>query len=456
MTTVNKLATRGIAWTIIDYGASQLLRLCVNLILTRLLIPELFGLMALVQSVITGLHMFSDIGIGPSIIQNQRGNNPDFINTAWTLQVIRGFAMWFLTIILAWPVSCFYNDSRLLWLIPIIGLTTIMDGLNSTARFTLNRNIFLGKITIFNLGVQFILSTVMVLLAWNFPSVLSLVAGLLTGSLLKMIGSHFLIPGYKNRFTYNKEVATEILKFGKWIFLSTVMTFFAAQADRLILGKLLSFQMLGVYSIAATFSAIPQQLMIGIGGNVIFPLVSQQLTSERAELRRKIASKRKILLIFPGFLILGLAGFGDFIIVKLYDDRYSQASWMLPLLAIGIWPAVLYNTASPALIALGKPVYSAIANFSKALVLFAGLPIGFSIMDYRGAIICIAASELPVYLIFAYGLWREGLSLILQDIKTTALFFVLLIIILINRNIIDIYQLLHTDRFNWSAIVSGF
>jgi O-antigen/teichoic acid export membrane protein len=88
-------------WTILGYGLSQLFRLAGNIILTKLLMPEMFGIMAIVNVLIMGSQMFSDIGLGPSIIQNKRGEDPDFINTAWTLQIIRGFAIWLLVILLA-------------------------------------------------------------------------------------------------------------------------------------------------------------------------------------------------------------------------------------------------------------------------------------------------------------------------------------------------------------------
>ena len=91
-------AMRGSAMTIISFGGQNVLRLGSNLILTRLLFPEAFGLMALVQVFMGGLQMFSDLGIQASIIQNSRGDDPDFLNTAWTIQVIRGTCLW-----LFWP-----------------------------------------------------------------------------------------------------------------------------------------------------------------------------------------------------------------------------------------------------------------------------------------------------------------------------------------------------------------
>lgn len=78
MLTLKKQAIQGIVWIIAGYGISQFVRLSSNLILTRILVPEIFGLMALMHAFVIGLSMFSDIGIGPSIIQNKRGNDQIF------------------------------------------------------------------------------------------------------------------------------------------------------------------------------------------------------------------------------------------------------------------------------------------------------------------------------------------------------------------------------------------
>jgi O-antigen/teichoic acid export membrane protein len=67
-----------------------------------------------------------------------------------------------------------------------------------------------------------------------------------------MVGSHWLIPGYSNRFAWDRQAVGEILSFGKWMFVATAITFLNEQADRLILAKLLSFKILGVYTIAYT------------------------------------------------------------------------------------------------------------------------------------------------------------------------------------------------------------
>ena len=83
-------ALRGSVLTAGSYATAQGLRLISNLILTRLLYPEAFGVMALVSVALVGLQMFSDLGLGPAIAQNPRGDDPDFLNTAFTLNALRG------------------------------------------------------------------------------------------------------------------------------------------------------------------------------------------------------------------------------------------------------------------------------------------------------------------------------------------------------------------------------
>ena len=63
---------RGSAFTLLAFGGERGLRFASNIILTRILFPEAFGMMVLVQAIIYGLEMFSDTGVNASIIQSKR------------------------------------------------------------------------------------------------------------------------------------------------------------------------------------------------------------------------------------------------------------------------------------------------------------------------------------------------------------------------------------------------
>lgn len=433
MSSEKKLAIKGAAWTIASYGGSQIIRFGSNLILTRLLLPELFGLMGLAYVFITGVHLFSDIGLGPSIIQNKRGEEPEFINTAWTMQVIRSLFIWLCLMLITWPVATFYKEPRLLWLIPAIGINTLIGGLNSTARFSLNRKMAVKQVVIFEFGLQIISTTVMIVWACLNPSIWAIVAGGFTGALMELVWSHFLIPGKSNRFAWDREAVKEIFSYGKWIFLSTLLFFLCSQADRLVLGKIFSLTMLGIYGIAFTLGDMPRQVIIALGGRVIFPSISMLADLPREELRAKIIKNRKLILI-P--LAIGLAifvSFGDRLILTLYREEYAAASWMLPILALGIWHTTLHNLMSSCLLAIGKSQYGAMGNFVTFLSISIGIPIGYHFMGNLGAVLAVAVGDIPTYLVISYGLWKEGLFCFWQDIKLTALFLGVLGILLFCR-----------------------
>lgn len=427
MSSLKKLAIRGGMWTIFGYGSSQVLRFGSNVILTRLLVPEMFGLMSLANVFLMGLELFSDVGIAPSIIRHQRGEEPDFYNTAWTIQVLRGFALWIGCLIITYPVSNVYNEPRLLWIIPILGFTTIIKGFNSTGLHLSGRRIQTGKVTRLRIKVQILSLIVMITWAYFDRSIWALIVGNFVNALLLMLWSHQLTDDPPNRFTWDEEAKQDLFTFGKWIFVSTAMTFLASQADRLLLGKLLSLEMLGVYSIAFFMSNVPEQVLKRLSGSIILPVISKLKERPRAELRQQILEKRKFALLASIVGLLILVTCGDVIILLLYDQRYVDASWMLPILALGIWPVVLTQTIDPTLMAIGKPIYGAIGNFSKLVYMIAFIPVAFSTAGVLGAILVIAFNDLPFYLAILVGLWREKLNCIVQDLQATLLLVVLVI-----------------------------
>src|SRR5436190_24241135 len=105
---LEKRLVRGSVWALVGHGGSQVLRLADNLVLWRLLYAEAFGLMAIVNVFMLGLLMFSDVGIGPSIIQHEHGDDPKYHHSAWTIQAVRGLALFVVAAAAAVPLAHFY------------------------------------------------------------------------------------------------------------------------------------------------------------------------------------------------------------------------------------------------------------------------------------------------------------------------------------------------------------
>jgi len=401
-------ALRGTVWTLGGFGGQQALRLASNLILTRLLFPEAFGLMALVAVFMQGLQMFSDVGIGPSIIQDERGDDPRFLNTAFTIQAGRGAALWLIGCLGALPFASFYGEPVLAGLIPLAATTALIGGFNSTKLFTANRHLWLGRITAIDLGAQACGLVVMVAWALAWQSVWALAVGGVVASGAKTVASHLLLPGATNRVAWDAEAARSLFRFGRWIFLSTILTFVAMQADRLIMGKLLDVGTLGVYSIALMLALAAKQVVKQVGTRVLFPAIAR-MGGKSEDLRRGIYKARLSIVLASTAGLLVLIVLGRQIVGLLFDPRYAEAGWMLQVLAAGVVASVICSTYASALLARGDSLATMLLLATQVAFLIAGTIAGFALAGVVGFVVGVALVEWLNYPVTAWFLWRRGL-----------------------------------------------
>lgn len=397
------------AWTVIGYVSTLALRLVSSIILSRLLAPEVFGLMTMVSIFLVGLEMFSDIGIHPSIIQNKRGDQASFLNTAWTMQVGRGFILWIASCIGAWPVALFFEEPVLVWVIPVVGLTAFMSGFDSTAVPWLNRRLDLGKITILGVVNQVFNYVIIVAWAWFSPTVWALVAGSIASTLTYTIATHFLVRGHRNRFEWNRDDARALFRFGRWIFFSTVLTFFAMQADKIMCGKLLGTHTLGVFGYALPIAMLAPQFIKQIGMQVAFPVLSEVARDDADTLDRKVRKVRMALIGVSMLVLVPLMLLGNWIVQLLYDERYSDAGWMVQILAGGALGGIVNSTYGSSLLAIGRSFDISCLLATHLVFLVGGGLLGYQLNDEVGFIIGIAAVEWLNYPVTAYIMARHKL-----------------------------------------------
>ena len=422
-------------WVSGGFATSQILRLASNLILTRLLVPEAFAAMAIVSIVLIGLAMFSDVGIGQSVIRHERKDNTTFFNTAWTMQVIRGVVLWLVCVgisVVLWVLQVnnivtgdnVYSLQVLPLLISVVGLTAIIDGFLPTALFTNNRDLKMARITIIDIGTQVISLITIVVWAWISPTVWALVGGTLVSSTIKLILVRKYLDGIKNTFKYDKAAAAEILNFGKWIVLASMVTFLAMQGDRLLLGGLISARELGVYVIAFFMSNSIVQVFSGLVQKIWFPVFCEALRSSSVNLR-SIYYKDRLKLDCAAFFIGGfLIASGTSIVELLYDDRYSDAGWMLEILSIRIALGTGSALGVSCLMALGISKVNFTSMFARTVGLFITVPICYDFYGLQGVIWAIGLNFIIGLPIIYWHLAKEGLFILKKELLPLPVLYV--------------------------------
>ncbi len=433
-------------WTLAGYGASQMIRLGSNMLLTRLLVPEMFGVIAMATTVMVGLAMFSDLGLKQNVVQSNRGDDADFLNTGWATQIIRGGLLSTVALVLALlvfaakqtglvPDGSVYADERLPAVIGVSSVTMAIAGFESTKLLEASRGLSLRRATKIDVAAQ--IAGLLVIAGWAFldRSVWALVAGSVCSAVVRTILSHTWLPGVSNRWQWDQAAFREIIQFGKWMFLSSTLGFFANCGDRLLLGGMIDATQLGLYSIALLMFGSIEASLSKLMSDVSFPALSE-VVRQRPGALKEIYYRFHVLFtslayFSAGFLMIS----GQSLARLLYDYRYADAGWMLQILA-AILLTVPFRLAAQAVLSLGMPrlFFNTIAI--RLVALFAATPIGFYSFGLPGALAGVVLSHfsyLPTIALYQirYGIFDIRRELLLLPVIVVGMGAAKLVVLLV-------------------------
>lgn len=388
------------AWMTLAYLTSQVFRLVGNLIMTRLLAPEMFGIMSIVLVIQLTLTMLCDFGLRVVVIQSRRGDDPAFLNTVWTLEVLRGLLIWILGLAAAtgllgaaWagllPQGAAWGAPELPAVIAISITATLITGLQSTKLITAQRHLEQRSIATIELIALLIGLVGMIAIGFATRSIWALVAGSLISALATTLMSHWWLPGLRNRLAWDRAAISEIYSAGRWVLLSSLLLVLSANADRMLLASFIGAAELGLYSIAVNLILLIESVGSKLFSTVILASLSATAREDISALRNSLSRQRVAIdvgsLAASGMLFV----LGPSIVNVLYDDRYSAAGPMLQILALTLI-FTRYNIFPAAYLAIGRPELTATVNTIKLISLLATLPLFYYLFQTTGAIFAVA------------------------------------------------------------------
>jgi len=420
-------------WVASVFVFGQVLRFGSNLVLTRLLVPDMFGVMAIVTVVQVGLTMFSDVGLLQNVVQSRRGLERLFLNTIWVVQIVRGFLLFLIMLVLSYllsvagdsgwlPDGSVYADPVLPNVLAVMSLNVLIGGLSSTKRYTAVREMNLSSVSLLELYSQLVSIAVMIILAWLAPNIWALVMGSLAGSVVMTILSYILLSGAANRIQWDSSAFHEIFNFGKWVFLSTIISFLGNQCDRLLLGGLISSAMLGIYSISFFLATAVKLLLEKVNALVFFSTLSE-VARERPEDLSRIYYRIRWRIDALAFSVAGfLFTSGGPLVDLLYDNRYQKAGGMLEILSISL-VSVGFLASGLCFLALGKAKPWMFINSVRTIFLFTLFPVAASLYGVKGAVYVIALSPLSSGLFSLWFMRKLGLLQIWRELVMLPVLF---------------------------------
>ncbi|GEM_PF-571637 len=441
--TTARRAVSGAAWNVVGQVYQQVMRLVSNVLLARFVTADVLGTMAVVTQLNQALYMFSDVGIGTSIVNHKRGGDLTFLRTAWTVQIVRSFVITGLGMLLAYPFAMLFADSThpvdmLFWVTLATTGAMLVNGFQSVAFFLGTRELRVARVLFMDIVAQTVGTGVSILLAWQLHNVWALVIGNLLTTLLRTLLSYVMLQKLSLRPSWDPESRKELLGFGKWILVSTVLTFFANSMDRFLLAKLLGLSVFGLYNTALMFAMVPIELMLRITVSVLVPVYSKKKNDQNqlpAEVFDRVGF---VMLLVSGCMIAGVAATAPGFIRAVYKPNFHDAALMVPWLAAAAWLRVLHNNAVAAMLAMGRAKSSALGNGLKLAGVLTFVPLGFYLLHVPdkvvpgviGASIGLAAGEFLKYVAFTIDASKARLKPLRADLPGTIQFLLAMGIVL--------------------------
>src|SRR5271157_174881 len=317
-------AARGGLWAGAGSGVDQGLRLARNMILTRLLAPEVFGLMAIVFAVNTFFESFTDVGIDTAILQSPRSEERTYLNGAFWISLGRALGLYALIFVGAPWVSQFYHQPSLADLMRVVFLGTLFRGAISPMTYVAHKKMDFKRLVIINQGSGVCGIATTLLLAFAMRNVWALAIGFTVEAAVRCALSYLVCP-FRPGFTLDKESLRELYKFSRGVLGLPILTFIFMRADIFVIGKLCSAADLGIYSMVAALGQIPFSLVGTLMGQIANPAFSE-IQNDSARLNRALLKVTSGLGLFIFTPILYVVLYGKDMLQVAYGGAYAKAA----------------------------------------------------------------------------------------------------------------------------------
>jgi O-antigen/teichoic acid export membrane protein len=323
-----------------------------SVILARLLLPEIFGLMAILQLLRQGIQQFTQMSFGDAIIYRDTKID-ESVNTAWILSIIRGLLLFVLLYFLSPFISSFYGEDVLNIGIKVIAIVFIFDGFNNTYMVLYRKNIDFKKIAILNLVTEFLGIVIVITLAYYLRNVWALLFGVLFSSFTKMLLS-YRIAEKTPKFQFDKAIAWEMFHYSKYLTGVGILVFLTTRMDDALVGKLLGMKELGFYLNAYFFANLPATHITAILAPLIFPTFAHY-SEDQEKMNQLFLRVLKVVSMVTIPAAFGILALSDEIASVLLGEVWAPMAPPLKVLVFfGLFNALAACTG-PLFKAIGKP-----------------------------------------------------------------------------------------------------
>jgi O-antigen/teichoic acid export membrane protein len=322
VTSLRERAISGVGWTTAAQVARQLLNLLVTAVLSRLLTPAEFGVVAMVYVFTNFLNAMRDMGLSSALVQRPELEHKH-INAVFWVNCALGVCLTAIVAALSPVVAWFYGEPVLKSLALVSSLSFLIGSLGLAHRAVLTRNLLFSKIVTAELGAAIFGGFAACVLAWKGFGAWSLVAQTLLTAVVDTLVA-WRLSRWRPTLNFESSALRGMLRYGANLAGFTSFNYWSRNLDNLLIGHHLGSVALGLYTRAYTLMLLPVTQITQVLGRVMFATLSQVQSDTRRSKSIYLAATRVIALVaFP--TMLGALVVADLFIGILYGQGWQKA-----------------------------------------------------------------------------------------------------------------------------------
>lgn len=363
---VQRKMAKGAMWMVLLTSTTRVLGLISMLILARLLTPADFGIVAMALSFVFLAELLSAFGFDVALIHNQNATESHY-NTAWTFKVILGFVILLLMVALADPISRFYDQPDVFWVVCALAAGPLVVASENIGVVAFRKDLEFHKEFAFQISRKVIGFIVTVPLAIWMGNYWALVIGTLASHLAGTITSYLVHP-FRPRFSLSESAS--LFGFSKWLLLNNVCGLLKERLSDFVIGRMAGPAALGVYNISYEFAHLPTTEIGAPINRALLPGFAK--LSEPAAVQSAYMNAMGMLAIVAIPAAAGIMAVAQYFVPVVLGKKWVDGIPLMEILSISGAFLMFQASICSLLIAKGHPAVVARTN-----ALFVALLIGF-------------------------------------------------------------------------------
>lgn len=333
MSELKEKTVKGVMWSSIDRFSTQGIQFVFSILIARLLLPEDYGVVAMLNIFLAVSQTFIDSGFGAALIRKSDRTEIDF-STVFYFNIAVGVLFYVLLWIASPFIAAFYGIPLLEDITKVVALNLVFNSLSGVQNAKLSIAIDFKTRAKISLTGALLTGAVGLWMAYSGFGVWALVAQSVFGSLLNTVLLYWLVR-WRPQWAFSWKSFREMFSFGSKLLASGLLDTAYRNVYTLVIGKFFSSSTLGLYSRADGLAQYPSSNITSVLQSVTFPvLCSIQNEPERLANAYKRFLRLSAFVVFP--LMVGLAAVADPLIRLVLTDKWEGCIYLLQIICFGL------------------------------------------------------------------------------------------------------------------------